>query len=274
MANLRLLILGAHPDDPDISAGGLASIYTEHGHTVKMISVTDGSAGHQTLPREELKQIRRQEAANSGKVIGAEYITWDYVDGYLEPNIELREAIIREIRTFKPDLVLTHRIHDYHPDHRAVGMAVRDASFMVTVPTVVPDAEALRIDPVVAYMTDLFTDPTKHRGDIVIDIDDRVDIVTNMLDCHKCQVYDWLPYNENILDQVPESDEEKLKYLKNWYLKFIGQFADRHRERLLALYGNLHGSQVKYCEALEVSEYARELTPELKEKLFWFLPKF
>ena len=57
-------------------------------------------------------------------------------------------GIIREIRDFQPDLVLTHRPCDYHPDHRAVGQCVQDASYMVTVPHIVPDVQALRKDPV------------------------------------------------------------------------------------------------------------------------------
>ena len=134
---LRLLILGAHPDDADVHAGGLASIYRQLGHVVKMISVTDGGAGHHQRSSAELAEIRRAEAAAAGKVIGAAYETWGNPDGELQPTLEVRHQIIREIRTFQPDLLLTHRTNDYHPDHRAVGQVVQDASYMVTVPLVV-----------------------------------------------------------------------------------------------------------------------------------------
>ena len=106
---LRLLIFGAHPDDAEFHAGGLAVGYREAGHVVRMVSVTDGRAGHQEKHAAELVEIRRAEAAESAAVIGAESVVWDFPDGSLEPTLEVRARVIREIRTFAPDLVVTHR---------------------------------------------------------------------------------------------------------------------------------------------------------------------
>src|SRR5207302_804709 len=105
----RLLILGAHPDDAEFHAGGLAMTYRSLGHEVRMISATDGAAGHHQRTPAELRQIRQAEAAAAGRLIGAAYETWDFPDGHLQPTLELRSRVIREIRTFRPDLVLTHR---------------------------------------------------------------------------------------------------------------------------------------------------------------------
>src|SRR5262245_18021994 len=110
---LRLLIIGAHPDDADYAGGGTAALYRSLGHTVKMISVTDGRAGHHLAPGPEMVKRRRAEAAASGAVIGATYDTWDHHDGDLLPTLEARAQVIRLIRTFKPDLLLTHRLNDY-----------------------------------------------------------------------------------------------------------------------------------------------------------------
>src|SRR5260221_9831029 len=96
---LRLLIVGAHPDDAEYHAGGLAAIYREAGHTVKMVSVTNGESGHFRISGEELANLRRAEARAAGKVIGATYDVWDNPDGRLQPTIEVRGQIIREIRT-------------------------------------------------------------------------------------------------------------------------------------------------------------------------------
>src|SRR5436190_6617183 len=178
---LRLLILGAHPDDAEYHAGGLASIYREAGHVVKMVSVTNGESGHFRISGTELADIRRLEARAAGDVIGATYETWDNPDGRLQPTIDVREQIIRELRTFAPDLVLTHRLNDYHPDHRAVGQAVQDASYLVTVPPICPDVPALRRDPVVGYLPDLFTRPAPLRGDVVIDVGDRMETIARMM---------------------------------------------------------------------------------------------
>jgi LmbE family N-acetylglucosaminyl deacetylase len=269
---LRLLILGAHPDDPDFHAGGLAAIYRSLGHTVKMISLTNGDAGHQQMEPAALAIRRRAEAAAAGRVIGAEYLTWDHHDGTLQPTLELRFQVIREIRTFQPDLLLTHRTNDYHPDHRAVGNVVRDASFMVTVPRIVPDVPILRRDPVVAYMPDRFTKPYPLAGDVVVDTTEHVDTVVDMLCCHESQVYEWLPYNRGVLDQVPPDPNQRPDWVKTWYLERLRPFAESYRQELVKTYGPQRGSQIEFAEVFEISEYASPLDAAARRRLFPFLP--
>src|SRR5581483_3038216 len=94
-AALRLLIIGAHPDDADYAAGGTAALYRAAGHVVKMISMTDGRAGHHISPGPMMVQRRRAEAAAAGAVIGATYETWDNPDGALMPTLEIRAQVIR-----------------------------------------------------------------------------------------------------------------------------------------------------------------------------------
>ena len=183
---------------------------------MKMISVTDGAAGHHRRPPDELIVLRRAEAANAGNVIGSIYETWDFPDGSLQPSLEVRHRIIQEIREFKPDLLLTHRTCDYHPDHRAVGQCVQDASYMVTVPHVVPDVPALHKDPVVAFLPDLFTRPAPMRADVIIDVSDQMESIAKMLACHRSQLFEWLAYEADILDTVPEDEQEKLEWVKSW----------------------------------------------------------
>lgn len=265
---LRLLILGAHPDDAEFHAGGLATRYCQAGHVVRMVSVTDGRAGHQLHPAEQLVKIRRREAAAAGAVIGAEYVTWDNPDGALLPSLALRHQIIREIRQFAPDLVLTHRTNDYHPDHRAVGQAVQDASYMVTVPGVVPDVPILNRDPVVAYLVDLFTKPSPFEPDVIIDVDDCLDTIVAMLSCHVSQVFEFLPFNQGILDQVPATETDRRAWLSEWYRRRVSARADRFRNELIAAYGDSHGREVQICEAYEISEYAAGLEPATRQRLF------
>ncbi len=268
--SLRLLILGAHPDDAEFHAGGLAAIYRALGHVVKMVSVTDGAAGHHQVFGNQLAARRRKEAAAAGRVIGAEYVTWDFPDGSLVPSLEVRHQIIREIRTFRPDLVLTHRPYDYHPDHRAVGVAVQDASFLVTVPAVAPDAPALRKDPVVAYLPDTFTRPNPLRPDVVIDITPHVETVVAMLACHASQVFEWLPYNQRIEDQLPGDAAGKLNWLRNWYRERLRRRADFFRAALVNAFGE-HGQSLECVEVFEISEYAAPLDEDARRRLFGFL---
>ena len=266
---LRLLLIVAHPDDAEGICGGLMTKYRQAGHAVKWISVTNGDAGHHEISGPELAEIRRKESANATAVIGAEYEIWDAHDGCLEPTLEMRWEVIRAIRTFKPDLVLTHRNCDYHPDHRAVAQLVQDASFSVTVPALVPDTPALRKDPVVAYMADLFTRPTSLRADIVFNVDEYQDTIIEMFSCHSSQAFEWLPYNWGIADTVPADEEGR----KAWMLKYLmpklhGSVAERYRTELIETYGEEIGGQVKFAEVYEISEYARPLDDELRECLF------
>lgn len=269
---LRLLILGAHPDDAEYHAGGLAAIYREAGHVVKMISATDGQSGHFRISGKDLADVRREEARRSGDVIGAAYEVWNNPDGRLLPTIEFREQIIRELRTFGPDLVLTHRLNDYHPDHRAVGQAVQDASYMVTVPPICPETPILRRDPVVGYLPDLFTRPAPLRADVVVDITDRMETIVQMLACHHSQFFEWIPYNERRPGDVPNAEPERLAWLRRWYAEKINPRAARYRERLVAQYGSDRGGRIDFCEVFEISEYAAPLDAAARKRLFWFLP--
>jgi len=269
---LRLLILGAHPDDAEYHAGGLAAIYREAGHVVKMVSVTNGQSGHFRISGKELADIRRSEARAAGEVIGAPYEVWEYPDGRLQPTIEVRERIIRELRSFRPDLVLTHRQNDYHPDHRAVGQAVQDASYLVTVPPICPDVPILRRDPVVGYLPDLFSRPAPLRADVVIDVSGRIETIVRMLAAHRSQFFEWLPYNDRRLEEVPASESEKISWLRHWYEQKIAVFADRYRNELVAEYGPQRGAAISYCEVFEISEYAAPLDAAERRRLFWFLP--
>ena len=264
----RLLVLSAHPDDAESYAGGLICLYRELGRAVKLVSVTDGGVVHQELSVAALVARRRAEASAAGAVIGATYETWDFPDGRLLPTLEVRERIIGEIRQFRPDLVLTHRTCDYHPDHRAVAQAVQDASYLVTVPGVVPDVPALRRDPVVAYLPDLFTRPTPLRADRIVDLAPRIDTVVQMLACHESQVFEWLPYRAGVLDTVPTDPRERLAWLKVRFVGIVRPRADRYREAMIAAFGESPGRAIDLIEMFEISEYAHQPDPGLREVLF------
>ncbi len=267
-APLRLLILGAHPDDSEFHAGGLSSLYRKLGHEVRMVSATDGSAGHHEIAREELATIRKKEAAAAAAVIGATGVTWEFPDGELQATLDLRHRVIAEIRTFQPDLVLTHRTNDYHPDHRAVGQAVQDASFLVRVPHVVPEVPALQRDPIVAYMADMFTKPSPLEPDVVLDIGSRIDTIVEMLAQHASQVFQWLPHLEGTTADVPTDETQRLAWLKEWYTEIIRPRADRCRDALRRIYSIDRTDTIELVEMFEISEHGGALTDSLRAKLF------
>src|SRR5204863_3344309 len=107
--------------------------------------------------------------------------------GELQPTLDNRRQVIRLIRTFQPDLVLTHRPNDYHPDHRYTSQLVQDAAYMVTVPAIVPEAQHLPANPVIAYLPDDFQKPYPHQPAVVVDTGPVFDQIVAMLHCHQSQ---------------------------------------------------------------------------------------
>jgi N-acetylglucosamine malate deacetylase 1 len=184
---LRLLVIGAHPDDADYHAAGLAALYRMAGHTVKLVSMTNGDAGHQTLRGAELARRRRAEATAAGAVIGAEYQVLNHHDGELQPTLDNRREVIRVIRAFRPDLLLTHRPNDYHPDHRYTSQLVQDAAYMVTVPPICPETPHLPRNPIIAYLNDAFQKPYPFRPDVIVDVGSVMEQIVSMLHCHVSQ---------------------------------------------------------------------------------------
>src|SRR5262245_25553920 len=268
---LRLLVIGAHPDDAEYRAGGLASRYRRARHTVKFVSVTDGGAGHQSMPRDELVRRRRAEAQAAGMVCGIEYDVWDYPDGELQPTLELRRRIIRLVRSFRPDLVLTHRPNDYHPDHRYTSQLVQDAAFLVTVPKICPDAPHLARDPVIMYLPDDFQKPAPFQPSIVIDIDDAIHDKLAMMHCHTSQMYEWLPYNWGRPDEVPHDEVGRLAFTARW-VEARGPGPAAYRPMLEQIYGPARAAKIRWIEAFEPCEYGCTLDDALIAKLFPFFP--
>jgi LmbE family N-acetylglucosaminyl deacetylase len=267
---LRLLIIGAHPDDADYAAGGTAALYHATGHTVHMVSLTNGDAGHHERPGPGLARRRQAEASAAGAIVGATYRLFDNHDGELEPTLDNRRQLIRLIRSFRPDLVLTHRPNDYHPDHRYTSQLVQDAAYLVTVPAIVPGTPHLVANPVIAYLPDDFTRPNPFQPSVAVDVGPVLDKIVAMLDCHVSQFYEWLPYNVGVLDAVPRGDVERRAWLGEQVKSRLRNQANRFRDALVATYGKERGGRVEYAEAFEGCEYGAPLDDAARRRLFPF----
>ena len=265
---LRIVIFGAHPDDPD-KAGGTACKWARLGYDVLMVSVTNGDAGHQTIKARELAKIRREEARKAGEVIGVRYITLNNHDGQLMPTYKNRLQIIKIIREQRADIVICPRPYDYHPDHRYTGALVLDAAYMVTVPTILPKIPFLEKNPLFLFMSDGFIHPEPFKADVCIDIDDVIEKKMDMYHQHKTQMYEWLPFNRGNLNKVPTSDTDRRKWLGE--MRKVAFDATPYRSKLTELYGAKRGSEIKYCEAFQDSGYGTKLTSENIEFYFPFL---
>lgn len=267
---LRILVIGAHPDDCELGTGGIAIKYCRSGHTVKYVYATNGDAGHHDLGGAKLAQIRAEEVKKSCAVAGIQYEILENHDAYLEVNIKLRERFIQIIRDFKPDVIITHRLNDYHPDHRNTSMLVQDSSYLITVPNVCPLTPILNSQPVILYMHDHFKKPYEFTADIVVGIDDAVEDKVEMLNCHKSQFYEWLPWNRGEIALVPEDADERKEWLFKNEAKRNERVANSYRDKLLERYGHEEGLKIKYSEAFEISEYGRALDKSEISQIFPF----
>jgi LmbE family N-acetylglucosaminyl deacetylase len=269
---INVIAFGAHPDDCDLGAGGIAAKYAALGHRVRFVSVTNGDAGHQSQGGGALAARRRTEAREAGRRIGIEYITLDNHDGELLPTLPVREQIIRQMRQWNADLVIAPRPNDYHPDHRYTGVLIQDAAYMVTVPNVCPDTPPLRKNPVFMYFQDQFKKPSPFSPDVAVAIDDVIDRKIGMLDAHVSQFYEWLPWHDGYLDQVPKDPDARKGWLrKQW--EGIFEVTPAVREALAGWYGPERAKQIKYAEAFEICEYGYQPNREELRRLFPFFPE-
>ncbi len=267
---LHIIAFGAHPDDCDIRAGGVAAKWAAAGAKVRFVSVTNGDAGHHEQGGGQLAMRRRAEAIEAGRRIGVDYVVLDNHDGELLPTLEIRQQIIRQIREWKADLVLAPRPNDYHPDHRYTGVLLQDAAFMVTVPNVVSDVPSLRKNPVFMYFEDGFQKPAPFRPDVAIPIDDVIDKKIEALDAHVSQVYEWLPWHDGILDQVPKDPVARKAWLKKQRTPALSPAI---REAIAKWYGPDVAAKTVNAEAFEICEYGARPDDAMLRKLFPFAPR-
>ena len=271
MANtpVRVLVIGAHPDDPDICCGGSAIQWAARGHVVKFLSLTNGDTGHHAIGGIELARRRLQEAQASARVAGIqEYQILDNHCGELEPTIANRKTVIRLMREFTPDLVITHRPNDYHPDHRYTSLLVQDASYIITVPNMVALTDILKAPPLICYVYDTFQRPYPFHPDVVVGTDGVIEKKLDMMDCHVSQMYEWLPYNRGVLDQVPPDPAGRRRWLPSQYLARFEEVAVTCRAGLIQAYGAKRGETIRTAEAYEFCEYGARPAPELVRRVF------
>lgn len=267
---LQIIMIGAHPDDCDIKAGGTAALFVAMGHHVKFLSVTNGDAGHQSQGGGMLAKRRIAETQEVAKRLGVSYDVLDNHDGELLPTLAIRLEIIRKIRQWKADVVIAPRSNDYHPDHRYTGVLVQDAAFMVGVPNVAPDVEPLRKNPVFLYFQDNFKKPNPFQADIAVDITQVIDKKLAGLDAHQSQFYEWLPWIGNYEEEVPSDPAKHKEYLLN---KRVQKPNPEVRKALEKWYGKEKADQIKYAEAFEICEYGSPATMEDIKRLFPMLGK-
>jgi LmbE family N-acetylglucosaminyl deacetylase len=267
---LSIVLIGAHPDDAEIKAGGTLALWAKEGFSLHVVCMTNGDAGHQTMGREALAARRKAEAAAAAGVIGARSTVLDNHDGELLPTLAVRREVISIIREAKADVVVTHRPNDYHPDHRYTAQVVQDAAYMVTVPHVVEEAPVLRKNPVFLYFTDHFERPAPFRVDMAVAVDEVMDTKWAMLDKMESQFYEWMPWHDGVLESVPADAKDRRKWLRKTWGPVFERYTRRAEKGLKQAYGKRRAAKERFAEAFEISEYGRQPSPEELRAIFPF----
>jgi len=272
---LRIIAFGAHPDDCELKAAGVAAKWAALGHHVKFVSLTNGDIGHWGLAGGPLALRRLAEVQKCAAILGIQTHVVDIHDGELLPTLENRRIVTRLIREWKADIVLSHRPNDYHPDHRNVGLLVQDAAFMVTVPYFCPDSPYLQNNPVFLFYEDRFTKPNRFSADIVVGIDDVIDKKLAAVEALESQFYEGGCNGGPHLVPDPKNAAAvaaRRKAVRQAFDQRFASTAKRFGLELAQWYGAETAAKIKYAEAFEVCEYGRSPSKEEIRKLFPFFP--
>lgn len=192
---LRVLAVGAHPDDIEIRCGGTLARYAQAGHHVMMAHATNGNKGHLTMPPDELAKVREQEARASAAIIGAELFWMNFPDAEIFYDKETRLAFVDLIRRARPDIILTHWHEAYHPDHMITSQLVCGASYLSTVPYVETGHPICDVVPQIYYFeVDYNVDSEASE---YVDVTEVYETKRRMLACHKSQ-FDWVRENHGV----------------------------------------------------------------------------
>ena len=185
---LRILAIGAHPDDLELNFAGTLALYAAEGHEVTMAVFTCGNMGDAHVSPDELEAIRHGEAQAAAAVIGAKLLWPGVTDELVFPDEVQRHLMIDLLREADPDVILTHTPNDYHPDHRYVSQLVFDSYFQKGLPHIPGQTRpACRFGHAQVYYMDNLAGigflPTEY-----VDITPVIEIKRRMLGCHQSQV--------------------------------------------------------------------------------------
>jgi LmbE family N-acetylglucosaminyl deacetylase len=212
-----VLMVSAHPDDPDFSAAGTLARLVDGGAKVAIVICTDGSEGGEdpSVPDAELSRRRYAEQCAASAELGiGDVVFLGHPDGRLEPTIEFRREITAQIRKHRPELVLTHvpsinldtPIGAYHPDHLAVGQATLGAVYPASRnPRAFRELLDEGLEP---WRVKEVWIPTWNQGDFFVDISSTVDRKIAALRRHESQFQNWADWEKGMRDRMRKIGEQ------------------------------------------------------------------
>lgn len=265
---LRIIAFGAHPDDAELKASGVAALWAAQGAKVKFVAMTNGDIGHFAEAGGPLASRRKAEVTECARILGITTDVLDIHDGELMPTLENRKTVARLIRDWQADIVMGHRPYDYHADHRYTGVLMEDAAVIVAAPFFTPDTKPTPRNPVFMYYSDTFKYPYPFEPTIVVSIDAMAEKKWACIAAMPSQFADKDSWQGRTLPNVPADDAGRKAYIIEQVKQRSATVANQYRDRLIALYGEEKGKQVKYAEAFQICQYGRQLPVEQLKELF------
>jgi bacillithiol biosynthesis deacetylase BshB1 len=195
-----VLVFAAHPDDAELSAGGTIASLTASGKIVGIIDLTQGELGTRGTP-----ETRKAEAEAAAKILGLTFRdNLQLRDGFFRNDEGHQIEIIKQIRKYRPEILLINAPHDRHPDHGRAGILCREAAFLSGLKKIETDLEgekqqAWRPKNVFHYIQSEYIEP-----DFVLDVSDFWHIKKQSVQAYKSQFYDPNNPEENTFISSPE----------------------------------------------------------------------
>jgi bacillithiol biosynthesis deacetylase BshB1 len=197
---IDILVFGAHPDDVELGCGGTVIKLISQGKKVAIIDFTKGELGTRGTP-----QTRKEECKNATKILGVEIReNMDFKDGFFENNEKHKLALIKKIREYCPEIVITNAPSDRHPDHSRASQIVLDACFLSGLEKIETKQKIWRPKAIYHYIQF-----NNLKPDLVVDISSQMDKKLKAVTAYKTQFYD------------AESKEKETIISKKGFLKSV-----------------------------------------------------
>lgn len=168
---VRVMAIGAHAGDMELTCGGVLAKYAQEGNIVKIVHMTPGEKGHPILEDSEYRKQKEEEAYKCAQKIGAEAIVLNYKDGELPDTDEVKFEVCDIIRDFKPDILITHWKNSMHKDHAATYRIVNDAYFYAAIKSFKRELSEHNVQGL--YFAENWEDPYDFNPYVYIGIDDE-----------------------------------------------------------------------------------------------------
>ncbi len=217
----EILIILAHPDDPEFFLGASIARWVTAGHHVHYVLLTKGDKGHkdETLTSTDVVNIRVKEQEQAARFLGVDSVEYyDYEDGYLIPDLEMRKLVVRSIRKYQPHILVTcdptnlfpNQQYINHPDHRYAGQVVIDAMFPAAgnrffFPELIEEGyPPHEVEEVWMSLT--------NQPDVVLNVTDHWNDKLSALKCHASQIGDPDAFEKRMVERLKKVGDGHYEY--------------------------------------------------------------